>query len=101
MTNSLLEAHDMGLSSIAVPALGTGAAGVPGRVCASVMLHEVVQFSCQHPQTTLKTVRFVTHPQDQGITQVGGTITIVCGAIILFSINQLTLLLHASYHAMM
>ena len=71
MSNSLLTVHAMGLSSMAVPALGTGVAGVPAHVCASVMVHEVEQFSCQHPHTALNTVRFVTHPQDQAITQVG------------------------------
>jgi len=55
--NSLLRAKELGIRSIAFPAVGTGIAGFPMRRCAEVMLEETAAHLAG--ETTLEEVRFV------------------------------------------
>ena len=60
--NTCLEAHNNSLTSIAIPALGTGVYHVPGSVCASASIAGLTRF-CQTVQSsTLHSVRFVLLP---------------------------------------
>ena len=56
--NSLLRAHENGLTSVAFPAIGTGVAGFPMALCADVMLAEITRFLDAH-ETTVAEVRIV------------------------------------------
>lgn len=55
--NSLLRAEELGIKSIAFPALGTGVGGFPLAECAQIMLEEVKHF--QKRQTEMEKVCFV------------------------------------------
>jgi len=55
--NSLLRAAEMGIESIAFPALGTGVGGFPVEECARIMIDEVLK--CPPDETRLKKVVFV------------------------------------------
>jgi O-acetyl-ADP-ribose deacetylase (regulator of RNase III) len=55
--NSLLRAKELGIRSIAFPAVGTGIAGFPMRRCAEVMLEETAAHLAG--ETSLQEVRFV------------------------------------------
>ena len=55
--NSLLRADELGIKTIAFPALGTGVGGFPLGECASIMITEVIQYSARG--TGLETVVFV------------------------------------------
>lgn len=46
--NSLLRADELGMKSLAFPALGTGVGGFPLDECARIMLNEVRQYSARH-----------------------------------------------------
>ena len=54
--NSLLRADEIGIKSIAFPALGTGVGGFPLAECARLMIGEVSQYSAQ--KTALERVVF-------------------------------------------
>jgi len=56
--NSLLRAHELGIESIAFPALGTGVGGFPFSEAAEVMYLAVEKFSKEHPDTSIKKVIF-------------------------------------------
>ena len=76
LRNCFREVHKKKLKSIAIPAIGTGKLLFPHRLVATVMLKEFRKFSCDHPQTSLRDVRFVVHPKDLAIIQVNlSTIT--------------------------
>lgn len=55
--NSLLRADELGIKTIAFPALGTGVGGFPLSECARIMIGEVIQYSTG--ETGLETVTFV------------------------------------------
>ena len=55
--NSLLCADELGLKTIAFPALGTGVGGFPLGECARIMIGEVIQLSAWG--SSLETVAFV------------------------------------------
>ena len=55
--NSLLRAKELGIRTIALPAVGTGIAGFPMRRCAEVMLEETAAHLAG--ETSLQEVRFV------------------------------------------
>ena len=55
--NSLLRADELGIKTIAFPALGTGVGGFPLGECARIMIGEVIQHSAVG--TGLETVTFV------------------------------------------
>lgn len=56
--NSLLRAHELGIESIAFPALGTGKGGFPLQEAARVMFSAVKRFADEHPDTSLEKVAF-------------------------------------------
>ncbi len=55
--NSLLRADELGIKTIAFPALGTGVGGFPLSECARIMIGEVIQYSTG--ETGLAPVTFV------------------------------------------
>ena len=57
------DAHNF--TSIAFPAIGTGALGFPHDVTASCMFDEVTQYGQIHRKTNLKKVIFVIYDKDQ------------------------------------
>jgi len=59
--NSLLRAKELGIRTIALPAVGTGIAGFPMRRCAEVMLEETAAHLAG--ETSLQEVRFVLYDQ--------------------------------------
>lgn len=59
---SLLRAKELGIRSIAFPAVGTGIAGFPMRRCAEVMLEEALAHLAG--ETSLQEVRFVLYGAD-------------------------------------
>lgn len=56
--NSLLKAHEMGLSSIAMPAISSGIFGFPKDRCAAILVGAAADFCAQHPQSSLREIRF-------------------------------------------
>ena len=61
----LNEAHKENMTSIAIPALGTGQLGFPEDVVATVMYHACEGFSRDYPDASIKDIRFIIHDQDQ------------------------------------
>jgi len=59
--NSLLRADELGIKSIAFPALGTGVGGFPLDECARIMLSELHQYAAQ--ETRLEKVVFALFDQ--------------------------------------
>lgn len=57
--NSLRIADELGLTSIAFPALATGVAAFPADECANMMISAVRDYSREHPATKLQRVVFV------------------------------------------
>lgn len=57
--NSLRRAHELGLRSIAFPALATGVARFPVDECAEVMITAVREFALQTPESPVQHVVFV------------------------------------------
>ncbi len=57
--NSLQRAEELKLGSIAFPALATGVAAFPVDECAQAMIGAVRAYEREHPQSSIKTVRFV------------------------------------------
>ena len=53
-----------GYSSIAIPAVGTGALNFPADVVANIMFDTVINFSKENRQSSLKEVRFVLYQAD-------------------------------------
>ncbi len=56
--NALLRAHELGLKSIALPALGTGVGGFSLESAAKIMYQAVGKFLQDHPDTSLEEVVF-------------------------------------------
>src|ERR1051326_5540110 len=57
--NSLLRAEELGLKSIAFPALATGVASFPVDECAETMIQAARGYFKAHPQSSVQLVRFV------------------------------------------
>ncbi len=57
--NSLMAAHNQGFESIALPAISSGIFGFPKERCAAILLDTAKEFCEQHPDSTLKDIRFV------------------------------------------
>jgi O-acetyl-ADP-ribose deacetylase (regulator of RNase III) len=57
--NSLRRAEELKLVSIAFPALATGVAAFPLDECAKTMIGAVRDYDRDHPQSSLRIVRFV------------------------------------------
>jgi len=64
LVNVFTRADNSGLSSIAIPAIGTGNLRIPHAVVTGIMYDEVQKFSLAKPATTLKDVRFVVYDKD-------------------------------------
>jgi O-acetyl-ADP-ribose deacetylase (regulator of RNase III) len=60
--NSLLRADELGIKSIAFPALGTGVGGFPLDECARIMINEIRDFAAD--KTSLEKVVLVLHDED-------------------------------------
>jgi O-acetyl-ADP-ribose deacetylase (regulator of RNase III) len=58
-TTSLRRAEELGLRSIAFPALATGVAAFPVDECAETMISAVRAYGGEHPQSSIMLVRFV------------------------------------------
>jgi O-acetyl-ADP-ribose deacetylase len=57
--NSLARADELGLESIAFPALATGVAAFPVDECAAAMIAAVRDYERSHPESSIKRARFV------------------------------------------
>jgi len=57
--NSLRRAEELKLESIAFPALATGVAAFPVEECAEAMIGTVRQYMHEHPESSIRRVRFV------------------------------------------
>lgn len=60
----LNRAHSNGMTSIAIPAIGTGLLGYPHSFVAETMFERVKTFSQNNKATTLKDVRFIVYDKD-------------------------------------
>ena len=61
MALCLNTAHGAGMSSIAIPAIGTGNLSYPRDKVASTMYEEVKKFSTKNSGTSLKDIRFLVY----------------------------------------
>jgi O-acetyl-ADP-ribose deacetylase (regulator of RNase III) len=62
--NALIRARDLGVSSIAFPALGTGVGGFPPELAAETMISECVSFISSESLPSLKKILFVLFSDD-------------------------------------
>ncbi|XP_027318118.3 protein mono-ADP-ribosyltransferase PARP14 isoform X2 [Anas platyrhynchos] len=60
----LRKTEELGLNSVAFPAIGTGGFGFPKTIVSKLMFNEVFKFSSSHTLKTLQEVHFVLHPDD-------------------------------------
>ena len=65
MNDCLKKAHDDKLTSIAIPAIGTGNHKFPHSTVANIFFQESLKFLADNPQTTLSDIRFVAYHKDQ------------------------------------
>ena len=56
--NSLLKAHELGLASIALPAISSGIFGFPKDRCARILVQAALDFTGQYPDSPLREIRF-------------------------------------------
>lgn len=56
--NSLTAAHELGLTSLSMPAISSGLFGFPKSLCAEILVDAAVDWFAQHPDTTLRELRF-------------------------------------------
>ena len=68
VANSLKEAHKKNIAPIAFPILGSG--DIPTDVIGEVMFEELCEFCCMRPDTKLRDLRFVVHPEDDKAAEV-------------------------------
>ena len=61
MVTCLSTAHKSNMTSIAIPAIGTGNLGYPRDKVAAAMYDEVRKFSKTNPSTSLKDIRFLVY----------------------------------------
>jgi poly [ADP-ribose] polymerase 10/14/15 len=61
----LTKSHGANMTSIAVPAIGTGNLGIPPNMVACWMFGEVEDFSRSHARTSLRDIRFVVYHGDK------------------------------------
>jgi O-acetyl-ADP-ribose deacetylase (regulator of RNase III) len=57
--NSLTRAHQMELSSIALPAISSGIFGFPKERCARILVQTALDFCREYPDSPLREIRFV------------------------------------------
>ena len=65
MQNCLGQLEKDMLTSIAIPAIGTGNLGFPRPKVAEIFFEEVTNYLTAHPQSTINDVRFVAYDKDQ------------------------------------
>ncbi len=70
MQKVLNQANEEGHTSIALPAIGTGNLGFPGKVTAQLMYEEALTFSQQNPSGSLTDIRFVVYQKDNNTIKV-------------------------------
>ena len=70
MGKILQTAHSNNLTSVALPAIGTGGGKIPPNIVATIMLDELHKFSSSNPHTTLRDIRVVLHKDTDQIIQV-------------------------------
>lgn len=56
--NSLMAAHELGLASIALPAISSGIFGFPKPRCAALLVATALAFCRQYPASPLREIRF-------------------------------------------
>jgi putative ATPase len=56
--HSLLKAHEMGLTSISMPAISSGIFGFPKERCAKILVKAALDFCDQYAESTLREIRF-------------------------------------------
>lgn len=56
--NSLRRAHELGLTSIALPAISSGIFGFPKERCAEILIEAALTFFGQFPASPLREIRF-------------------------------------------
>jgi putative ATPase len=56
--NSLQKAHELGLTSIALPAISSGIFGFPKDSCAALLVRTALDFCKQYPDSSLREIRF-------------------------------------------
>ena len=64
LSQALEVVSSKGYSSIAIPAVGTGALDFPADVVANIMFDTVINFSKAKPRSGLREVRFVLYQAD-------------------------------------
>jgi putative ATPase len=53
-----MKAHELGLASIALPAISSGIFGFPKDRCARILVQTALDFCARHPSTPLREIRF-------------------------------------------
>lgn len=58
VSNSLQKAHELQLSSIALPAISSGIFGFPKERCAEIVISAALDFCAAHPTSSVRQIRF-------------------------------------------
>ena len=56
--NSLIKAHEMKLTTMALPAISSGIFGFPKGRCAEILIQTAINFCAQYPDSPLREIRF-------------------------------------------
>ena len=56
--HSLMKAHELSLTSIAMPAISSGIFGFPKDRCATILARTALDFCREHPESQLREIRF-------------------------------------------
>ena len=70
MQTCLGHAHKLGMSTLALPALGTGRLGYPSAIVAKIISDAVLTFTSSNPNTSLNKVVIVVYHKDTSVRQV-------------------------------
>ena len=73
VSNALEKASQIGCTSIAFPAIGTGILKYPRDVVARVMLEKILSFGEKNPETTLKDIRLALISSDTATIKVAAS----------------------------
>ena len=66
----MIKATELGLSTIAFPAVGTGVLSFPADLVAKIMFDKIQHFQDKCPHSTIKSVEFVIYPKDTAAVNV-------------------------------
>lgn len=61
--NSLLKAHELGLTSISMPAISSGIFSFPKERCAAILVKAALDFCTQYPESSMREIRFTNFDQ--------------------------------------